>query len=139
MESMFTFNTCLIDEIFLLQKSLTIKRPPQSVLCILLQASSNLGAGGVRRAGTSQLGARGRRGNCSSSCYFHMIRVLRLKSFTSSIVVKNMDLHVTLNDGLKMPLFGLGVFNALGDSCRDAVKFALQNGYRLIDTAALYK
>lgn len=43
----------------------------------------------------------------------------------------------TLNDGRKMPLFGLGVYKAVAD-CRKAVKFALQNGYRMIDTAALY-
>jgi len=45
---------------------------------------------------------------------------------------------VTLNDGHKMPLFGLGVYKAVGDDCTKAVKFALQNGYRMIDTAALY-
>ena len=45
---------------------------------------------------------------------------------------------VTLNDGYKMPLFGLGVYKAMGDDCTKAVKFALQNGYRMIDTAALY-
>ena len=45
---------------------------------------------------------------------------------------------VTLNDGYKMPLFGLGVFKALGDDGKDAVKLALQNGYRMIDTAAVY-
>jgi len=45
---------------------------------------------------------------------------------------------VTLNDGYKMPLFGLGVYKAMGDDCTKAVKFALQNGYRMIDTAAVY-
>ena len=45
---------------------------------------------------------------------------------------------VTLNDGYKMPLFGLGVFKALSDDGKGAVKFALQNGYRIIDTATLY-
>ena len=43
-----------------------------------------------------------------------------------------------LNDGYKMPLFGLGVFKALSDDRKGVVKFALQNGYRMIDTAALY-
>lgn len=63
-----------------------------------------------------------------------------LKNFSCvSIEVQSMDGTVALNDGNKMPLFGLGVFNVLGDSCRDAVKFALQNGYRLIDTASYYK
>ena len=45
---------------------------------------------------------------------------------------------VTLNDGYKMPLFGLGVFKALSEDGKGGVKFALQNGYRIIDTAALY-
>jgi len=46
---------------------------------------------------------------------------------------------VTLNDGYKMRLFSLGVYKAIGDDCTKAVKFALQkNGYRMIDTAALY-
>ena len=46
---------------------------------------------------------------------------------------------VTLNDGNKMPLFGLGVFQAIGKDTVKAVKFALQSGYRLIDTAAYYE
>ena len=45
---------------------------------------------------------------------------------------------VTLNDGYKMPLFGLGMFRATGEEGKQAVKFALQNGYRMIDTAAYY-
>ena len=46
--------------------------------------------------------------------------------------------EVNLNDGYKMPLFGLGVFKALNDDGKAAVNFALKNGYRMIDTAALY-
>ena len=46
---------------------------------------------------------------------------------------------VTLNDGNKMPMFGLGVFRARGEETVKAVKFALQSGYRLIDTAAFYE
>ena len=45
---------------------------------------------------------------------------------------------VMLNDGYKMPLFGLGVYRAFGEEGKQAVKFALQNGYRMIDTAAYY-
>jgi len=39
---------------------------------------------------------------------------------------------VTLNDGYKMLLFGLGVYKAMGDDCTKAVKFALQNGSILL-------
>lgn len=46
---------------------------------------------------------------------------------------------ITLNNGVKMPLFGLGVFEAKeGNETKNAVSFAITNGYRLIDTAAIY-
>lgn len=49
------------------------------------------------------------------------------------------DYRVTLNDGHTMPLFGLGVFNVgSGQHTRNAVMWALDAGYRLIDTAAIY-
>lgn len=46
---------------------------------------------------------------------------------------------VTLNDGNKMPIFGLGVYRDNPEEAVKAVKFALQSGYRLIDTAAFYE
>lgn len=46
--------------------------------------------------------------------------------------------NVTLNDGVEMPLFGLGVYRALDEDCTQAVYHALQLGYRLIDTAEYY-
>ena len=46
---------------------------------------------------------------------------------------------VTLNDGNEMPMFGLGVYKASPEETVKAVKFALQSGYRLIDTAAFYE
>jgi methylglyoxal/glyoxal reductase len=46
----------------------------------------------------------------------------------------------TLNNGVKMPWFGLGVWKAQeGEEVEQAVKSALQHGYRSIDTAAIYK
>ena len=48
--------------------------------------------------------------------------------------------YVTLNNGLSMPRFGIGTFNDPGDSIAcDAVAFALNNGYRHIDTAHAYR
>ncbi|MGZ4031796.1 MAG: aldo/keto reductase [Tumebacillaceae bacterium] len=45
-----------------------------------------------------------------------------------------------LHNGVKMPWFGLGVYKAEeGAEVKEAVKAALQHGYRSIDTAALYK
>ncbi|MDO5395571.1 MAG: aldo/keto reductase [Bacteroidales bacterium] len=47
--------------------------------------------------------------------------------------------YATLNNGCRMPLFGIGTFGVPGDSiAADAVSFALKNGYRHIDTAHAY-
>ncbi|GGX06775.1 aldo/keto reductase [Streptomyces chartreusis] len=45
---------------------------------------------------------------------------------------------VTLNNGVRMPALGLGVFQTPPDETRDAVTAALDLGYRHIDTAAAY-
>ena len=47
--------------------------------------------------------------------------------------------YVTLNNGVKMPILGFGVFQ-IDDmkECEEAVCNALKAGYRLIDTAAAY-
>jgi len=46
---------------------------------------------------------------------------------------------VDLCDGNKMPLFGFGTFRlADGDEAENAVRCALESGYRHIDTAAVY-
>src|SRR4051812_38798038 len=45
---------------------------------------------------------------------------------------------IGLNNGVEMPVLGLGVFQTPPDETRDAVRAALDTGYRLIDTAAAY-
>ncbi|MDM5197211.1 aldo/keto reductase [Fictibacillus enclensis] len=46
----------------------------------------------------------------------------------------------TLHNGVKMPWFGLGVFKVEeGPELVNAVKAAIKNGYRSIDTAAIYE
>jgi diketogulonate reductase-like aldo/keto reductase len=45
---------------------------------------------------------------------------------------------LSLNNGVEMPALGLGVFQTPPDETRDAVRAALDSGYRLIDTAAAY-
>jgi diketogulonate reductase-like aldo/keto reductase len=45
---------------------------------------------------------------------------------------------VTLNNGVEMPVLGLGVFQTPPEETRDAVGVALDTGYRHIDTAAAY-
>jgi diketogulonate reductase-like aldo/keto reductase len=45
---------------------------------------------------------------------------------------------LTLNNGVTMPALGLGVFQTPPDETRNAVRAALDAGYRHIDTAAAY-
>ncbi|RRD39479.1 aldo/keto reductase [Leptotrichia sp. OH3620_COT-345] len=48
--------------------------------------------------------------------------------------------YVTLNNGVKMPILGFGVFQIPdGKECEEAVLNAINAGYRLIDTAAAYQ
>ncbi len=51
----------------------------------------------------------------------------------------NISSTIKLNNGVEMPLLGLGVWQAKdGDETVDAVKAALKTGYNHIDTAAIY-
>ncbi|PYF08335.1 aldo/keto reductase [Ureibacillus chungkukjangi] len=53
--------------------------------------------------------------------------------------MKNLQATTTLHNGVKMPWFGLGVFKVEeGPELVNAVKAAIKNGYRSIDTAAIY-
>ena len=51
--------------------------------------------------------------------------------------VQTLQSRVTLNNGVEMPIFGLGVYKSEGDTV-PAVQAAIKNGYRLIDTAQAY-
>ena len=48
----------------------------------------------------------------------------------------NME-YKTLNNGLKMPMVGLGVYNISEKETQRVVEEALSVGYRSIDTAAM--
>lgn len=45
---------------------------------------------------------------------------------------------VTLNNGIKMPMLGYGVYQVTNDECERCVLDALDAGYRSIDTAQAY-
>ncbi|MGG3469528.1 aldo/keto reductase [Neobacillus pocheonensis] len=52
----------------------------------------------------------------------------------------NLQSTTTLSNGVKMPWFGLGVFKVEeGPVLVNAVRSAIQHGYRSIDTAAIYE
>ncbi|HBH58790.1 MAG TPA: oxidoreductase, partial [Arthrobacter bacterium] len=46
--------------------------------------------------------------------------------------------EITLNNGVRMPQLGFGVFQVSDDDTTAAVNQALEAGYRSIDTAAIY-
>ncbi|MFI6850548.1 aldo/keto reductase [Kitasatospora sp. NBC_00085] len=46
--------------------------------------------------------------------------------------------HVTLNNGVRTPILGFGVYQIPSDKTEQAVSEALAAGYRLLDTAAAY-
>lgn len=53
---------------------------------------------------------------------------------------QNLQDTTTLHNGVKMPWFGLGVFKVEeGSEVVESVKAAIKNGYKSIDTAAVYK
>lgn len=48
--------------------------------------------------------------------------------------------YIELNNGVQIPQLGLGVFKTpAGETTENAVKWALQDGYRHIDTAMIYR
>lgn len=49
------------------------------------------------------------------------------------------QLYTTLNNGITMPILGLGVYDMYNREAEEAVSQALEIGYRLIDTAAMYE
>ncbi|CAF0859170.1 unnamed protein product [Adineta steineri] len=56
---------------------------------------------------------------------------------TSRLIASAIHSTVKLNDGVVMPLFGLGVYQ-VENNCADLVAAAIDNGYKLIDTAEFY-
>ncbi|MBT2698575.1 aldo/keto reductase [Bacillus sp. ISL-40] len=56
------------------------------------------------------------------------------------MLTKNLLSTTTLNNGVKMPWLGFGVFKVQeGEEVVNSVKTALEVGYRSIDTAAIYR
>ena len=47
--------------------------------------------------------------------------------------------YITLNNGLKIPQIGLGMWDTYDEEAAQAVSTALKLGYRHIDTAMFYK
>jgi methylglyoxal/glyoxal reductase len=55
-------------------------------------------------------------------------------------IISDINGTFTLNNGVEMPYFGLGTWQASdGPEVKNSIHYALDAGYRLIDTAAFYK
>ncbi|MEG0992825.1 MAG: aldo/keto reductase [Bacteroidales bacterium] len=68
-----------------------------------------------------------------------IICLLTTEAYTQDTIINNIP-YIKLNDNNLMPRIGIGTFNVPGDSTATvAIKFALQNGYRHIDTAHAYR
>ncbi len=52
--------------------------------------------------------------------------------------MKQQTKKIVLNNGVEIPMFGLGTFTLTPDEAENSVIVALQNGYELIDTANAY-
>ena len=50
----------------------------------------------------------------------------------------NLNSKVKLNNGVEMPVFGLGTWALIGKRGYQAILWALEAGYRLLDTAEIY-
>ena len=53
-------------------------------------------------------------------------------------MVKDNNIYAQLNNGIQIPLLGLGVYDMYNKEAEDATNQALEVGYRLIDTASMY-
>ena len=47
--------------------------------------------------------------------------------------------RITLNNKIQMPMLGFGTFLMGGSECEESVHAAIRSGYRMIDTASVYK
>ncbi len=52
--------------------------------------------------------------------------------------ILGINTKVKLNHGVEMPVFGLGTYQSSSKEVKQAVLYALEIGYRLIDTASMY-
>jgi diketogulonate reductase-like aldo/keto reductase len=54
-------------------------------------------------------------------------------------LLKMNQLYSTLNNGVQMPLLGLGVYDMYQKTAEHAIETAIEIGYRLFDTASMYR
>lgn len=76
---------------------------------------------------------------CASSSLEYCSDKSEDEACTSLRRATSIDSTIRLNDGVLMPLYGLGLYLAEpGQVAEETVIFALKNGYKLLDTAQIY-
>lgn len=53
--------------------------------------------------------------------------------------MKQKQIVASINNGIQMPLLGLGVYDMYRQEAEQAVAIAFETGYRLVDTASMYE
>lgn len=66
---------------------------------------------------------------------------ITITAYTENVESENEEKapKVVLNSGYEMPVLGLGTYSLLEETCVDSVYTAIKSGYRLIDTAYMYR
>lgn len=64
--------------------------------------------------------------------------VISVKKYKKEKSIMSEQKYVKLNNGVEMPVTGIGTFLLSPDEAEASVLSALQGGYRLIDTANAY-
>ena len=67
------------------------------------------------------------------------LEAVNAKMTSKPVIAKNIGSVIKLNDGVKMPLFGLGVSRMDLCDVETCVLGAFEQGYRLIDGAKFYE
>jgi diketogulonate reductase-like aldo/keto reductase len=77
---------------------------------------------------------------CSADSKFENAEIKYLPTESEEKILFDLNSKtVTLNNGHKMPVFGLGTYSLHGETCKNSIKAALENGVRLFDTAHAYE
>ena len=62
-----------------------------------------------------------------------------IRTFAESELKTQVMQNIQLNNGVQMPLLGYGVYQVNPEECERCVSDAISVGYRMIDTAQIYK
>eukprot|EP00747_Dinoflagellata_sp_TGD_P167650 gnl/TRDRNA2_/TRDRNA2_192399_c0_seq1.p1 gnl/TRDRNA2_/TRDRNA2_192399_c0~~gnl/TRDRNA2_/TRDRNA2_192399_c0_seq1.p1 ORF type:complete len:341 (-),score=63.37 gnl/TRDRNA2_/TRDRNA2_192399_c0_seq1:103-1125(-) len=97
------------------------------------------GIGDVARSGVNYVGGLGAASPAAGAYYGGIASKAGGPPYATMPPQPSATAKIELSDGAKMPVFGLGVYmSSPGPETYNAVKWALELGYRLIDTATLY-